>query len=194
MGLLSGFSILRNGVKMNYPFLESLRSALPLCDEFVLALGDSSDDTEAQVQQLETEFPGKLRVIHNVWDTKNQSGGCQLKIQTDKALAECKGSWCLYLQADEVFHEGDYPEIRKAIAAAAQRPEVDGIVFDYLHFYGNYDYVISGRAWYRREVRVIRNGRGIEAHRDAQGFRRGGKRLKAIASGRPGISLRARAK
>jgi len=181
--LLSGFSILRNGVKMNYPFLESLRSALPLCDEFILALGDSSDDTEAQLMPLATEYPGKLRVIHSTWETKNQAGGSQLKIQTDKALAACKGDWCLYLQADEVLHEGDYSNIRNAIAAAKGRPEVDGLVFDYLHFYGNYDFVISGRAWYRREVRVIRNRPGIEAYKDAQGFRRNGARLKAIASG-----------
>ncbi len=168
---------------MNYPFLESLRSALPLVDEFVLGLGDSSDDTEARLAELALEFPGKLKVFHSPWETKNQSGGSQLKIQTDKALAQCTGEWCLYLQADEVLHEADYPKIRAAIAEADQRPEVEGLVFDWLHFYGNYDYVISGRSWYRREVRVIRNGRSIESFRDAQGFRLNGRRLKAMASG-----------
>ena len=34
-------------------------------------------------------------------------------------------------------------------------PEIDGILFDYLHFYGNFSYVITGRNWYRREVRAM---------------------------------------
>ncbi len=167
---------------MNYPFLQSLRSALPLVDEFVLGLGDSVDDTEAKLETLSLEFPGKLKVFHTSWETKHQSGGSQLKHQTDKALARCEGDWCMYLQADEVLHENDYANIRAAIAAADKRPEVEGLVFDWLHFYGNYDYVISGRNWYRREVRVIRNRRGIESFRDAQGFRVAGKRLKVISA------------
>ncbi len=167
---------------MNYPFLESLRSALPLVDEFVLGLGDSSDDTDARLSELAKEFPGKLKVFHSPWETKSQSGGSQLKVQTDKALARCTGDWCLYLQADEVLHEDDYANIRASLTEADKRPEVEGLVFDWLHFYGNYDYVISGRSWYRREVRVISNRRGIESFRDAQGFRKGGKRLKVISA------------
>ncbi len=181
--LVSGFSILRNGVIMNYPFLESLRSALPLCDEFILSLGDCTDDTEARLTTLENEFPGKIRVVRTSWKTENQTGGSQLKIQTDNALAQCHGRWCLYLQADEVLHEADHLKIRTAIVEADGRDEVEGIVFNYLHFYGNYDYVIHGRSWYRKEVRIIRNRRNIQAFRDAQGFRIEGRRLRAIQSG-----------
>jgi glycosyltransferase involved in cell wall biosynthesis len=149
----------------------------------VLVLGDSNDGTEYRLNELAKEFPGKLKIIPTTWETKNQSGGSQLKLQTDQALAECTGDWCLYLQADEVLHEVDYPRIREALAAAEGRSEVEGIVFDWLHFYGDYDHVIKGRSWYRREVRIIRNGCGIESFRDAQGFRKNGRRLKAIASG-----------
>ncbi len=180
---VSGFSILRNGTLMNYPFLESLRSALPLCDEFILNLGDCTDDTEAHLAQLSLEFPGKLKLIRTHWEKKNQTGGSQLKIQSDRALAECQGDWCLYLQADEVLHEQDYPKLREAMAAADPLPQIDGIVFDYLHFYGNYDYVISGRSWYRKEVRLFKNRRGIQTYRDAQGFRKAGKKIKALYAG-----------
>lgn len=168
---------------MNYPFLESLRSALPLCDEFILNLGDCTDDTETQLAKVEQEFPGKLRILRTHWEKKNQTGGSQLKIQTDVALKACRGDWCLYLQADEVLHEQDYSLFERAMDYAGSRPEVDGILSDYLHFYGNYHYVIAGRSWYRREVRLFKNHRGIEAFRDAQGFRKQGKKIKVIESG-----------
>ncbi|MGH7953853.1 MAG: glycosyltransferase, partial [Limisphaerales bacterium] len=36
---VSGFTFLRNGQKFGYPFVESIRSILPIVDEFVVALG-----------------------------------------------------------------------------------------------------------------------------------------------------------
>ncbi len=179
----SGFTIVRNAEILSYPFLESVRSALPLCDEFVIALGDSTDRTEDLCHALERESEGKVRVIRTVWERQSQSGGYQLKAQTDLALKECRGDWCLYLQADEVLHQEDFPSIKRTMLAADSRNDVDGLVFDYRHFYGSYDYEIRGRNWYRREVRLFKNHRQIEAFRDAQGFRRDGKRLVALHSG-----------
>jgi hypothetical protein len=179
----SGFTIVRNAEILAYPFLESVRSALPLCDEFVIALGDSTDRTEDLCGELERESKGKVRVIRTVWERESQSGGYQLKAQTDLAAAECRGDWCLYLQADEVLHQDDFPSIKRLMEKADCREDVDGLVFDYRHFYGSYKYEIRGRNWYRREVRLFKNHRRIEAFRDAQGFRRDGKRLVALHSG-----------
>lgn len=176
---VSGFTIVRNAVRLTYPFLESVRSALPLCDEFIICCGDSDDRTRALCALLESESP-KVRVIETIWDRDGQAGGFQLKHQTDRALAECQGRWCLYLQADEVLHEKDIPAIRSAIGRAESRPDVDGLVFEYRHFYGSYAYEIRGRNWYRREVRLFKNGRRIEAFRDAQGFRKNGERLNVF--------------
>lgn len=180
---VSGFTIVRNARRLDYPFRESVLSALPLCDEFIIGCGDSSDDTLAICRELEKFSGGKVRIIESVWQRENQSGGFQLKRQSDIALAECRGDWCFYIQADEVLHESDLPKIRAAIEKANPLPNVDGILFDYLHFYGNFSYIITGRNWYRREVRAFRNHIGIEAFRDAQGFRRNGARLKVIRSG-----------
>lgn len=180
--LISGFTIVRNAQVLGFPFKESVLSALPLCDEFVINCGDSDDDTKLICEELQSQFPDKIKIIHTAWERENQSGGFQLKAQTDRAMNECKGHWLIYIQADEVFHEADYPLIQKALKTAEGLEEVDGLVFDYLHFYGNYSYLMRGRNWYRREVRIFKNGRGIESYRDAQGFRRSGKRLKAIQS------------
>lgn len=170
---VSGFTMVRNATRLDYPFEESIRSLLPLCDEVIINVGDSSDDTWKICETLRDESAGKIRLLQSVWTKEAQSGGYQLKLQTDIALAECRGEWCFYLQADEVLHEADYDKVRGAMNTADKLPEVDGILFDYVHFYGGFNYAITGRNWYRREVRAFKNGRGLAAYRDAQGFRKG---------------------
>lgn len=180
---ISGFTIVRNASILEYPFRESVLSVLPLCDEFIINCGESDDNTAEIVQQLAQEFPDKIKPIFTKWSRENQSGGFQLKKQSDLALQMAKGDWCFYIQADELIHEADHESILKAIDQASLKPEIDGILFDYLHFYGNFSYQIKGRNWYRKEVRAFKNHRGIEAFRDAQGFRKNGTRVSVIPSG-----------
>jgi len=179
----SGFTIVRNAEKLDYPFRESVHSLLPLCRDIVINCGDSTDGTRAICQQLIDENPGRIRVFDTIWEKRDQRGGLQLKVQSDAALARCESDWCVYLQADEAIHEDDIPLIQQAMRTADSRPDIDGILFDYVHFYGSYDYQITGRNWYRREVRAFKNHRDIRAFRDAQGFRRNGEKLRVILSG-----------
>ncbi len=180
---ISGFTIVRNAEILDYPLRESVLSVLPICSEFIINCGDSTDNTLKICEELQREYPQKIRVFTSQWQVNNQTGGYQLKSQTDAALAACTHDWCLYIQADEVMHEEDLPKILKAKEVADQKPEVDGLLFDYLHFYGNYNYTIRGRNWYRKEVRLFKNHRKIEAFRDAQGFRKNQNRLLVIPSG-----------
>jgi glycosyltransferase involved in cell wall biosynthesis len=178
----SGFTIVRNAEILGFPFKESVLSVLPLCDEFIINCGDSEDHTLSICEQLRNQFPNQIKIIKSVWQKENQTGGYQLKEQTNRAMAECQGKWLFYIQADEVFHEDDYPKIREAVQIANAMDEVDGLVFDYLHFYADYSHIAQGRNWYRREVRAFKNGRGIQSFRDAQGFRIEKNRLKALCS------------
>ncbi len=178
----SGFTIVRNGQLLDYPFQESVKSVLPLVDEFVISVGESEDSTEQIAQELKEAFPEKVRIIHSAWAVQDQKEGFQLRHQTDLAMKECQYEWCFYIQADEVVHEEDYEKIRQAQELVDKDPNIDGVLFDYLHFYGDFNHLIRGRDWYRREVRLFKNNRGIQAFRDAQGFRRNGRRLTAIYS------------
>lgn len=166
---ISGFSFVRNAVRLDYPVREVILSALPLCDEFIVAVGNSDDGTLELVRSIASP---KIRIIETVWDDSLREGGRILSQQTNIALAECSGDWCIYVQADEAFHEDDHNPIRREIARAAGEPSVDGLLFRYRHFYGSYDYVGAGRAWYRREIRAFKNGRGVTSVGDAQGFRK----------------------
>lgn len=166
---VSGFSFVRNAVKYGYPVVESLRSLLPLCDEVVLAVGNSDDGTLDLVRSLNEP---NLRIVETVWNENLREGGRILAQQTDVAYSHCTGDWCIYLQADEVFHEADYSLLRKELEAAHRTESCEALIFRYLHFYGSYDFVGGGRQWYRREIRALRREPNIISWRDAQGFRK----------------------
>src|SRR5438128_9155829 len=64
---VSGFTFLRNGQKLGYPFVESIRSILPIVDEFVIALGPSEDDTEAMLRAIGDP---KIRIVPTHWNER----------------------------------------------------------------------------------------------------------------------------
>lgn len=168
---ISGFTFVRNGVRFDYPFEESMRSLLPLVDELVVVVGKGSDETLERVKALAASDP-KLKVQESVWDDSLRKDGAILAQQTDLAISYCTGDWGLYLQADEVLHEEDYAKVRAAIKAAHARPEVEGLLFDYVHFYGDFFVVNRSPSAYRHEIRAIRLKQGVVSWRDAQGFRK----------------------
>ncbi len=69
-----GFTILRNGVLMDYPFREAIRSALPLCERFIVSVGQSEDDTLAQVERLAVQYP-QIEIRQSHWDLTQRKGG-----------------------------------------------------------------------------------------------------------------------
>ncbi|MBD2768411.1 glycosyltransferase family 2 protein [Hymenobacter sp. BT664] len=170
-----GFTFVRNAVKYDYPVLESIHSLLPLCDEIVVAVGQSDDDTLGLIRSIGSP---KIRIVETVWDDRLRTGGRVLAVETDKALAAvpADADWAIYLQADEVLHEADYPAIRAGMERWAGDPKVEGLLLSYRHFYGSYDYVGDSYRWYRREIRIVRPGIGVQSYRDAQGFRVDGTR------------------
>ncbi len=172
---ISGFSFLRNAVQYDYPFLESISSILPLCDEFMIAVGKSDDDTLEKVQSLQSP---KIRILETTWDESRRTGGAVLAQQTNIALSHAMGDWAFYLQGDEVVHENDLPAISKAMGKHHADKRVEGLLFSYNHFYGSYNYVGVSRQWYRREIRVVRTGIGVQSWGDAQGFRIDGRKLR----------------
>lgn len=161
--------MIRNARLMGYPIVESIQSALAICDEFVLGVGQSDDDTKAFL--LEHIHDPKLKIFDSVWDTSKTKGGLILSEKTNEALDQCRNDWCLYLQADEVLHERDLVPIQKSLSEASKNPEVEGLLFKYIHFYGSYGVIATSRRWYRNEVRLVRKSSGARSVGDAQSFR-----------------------
>lgn len=185
---ISGFTIIRNGEEYDYPYLESLRSLLPLVDELIINVGEGTDQTLQKIQKFATEEgEGKVSLFTSHWpldDPEKKKGGKILSEQTNLALDRCTGDWCIYLQADEVFHEGDSHRLRSFLEKYADHPDVEALVFSYRHFYGSYDIIQESRSAYRREVRAVKRAATPRSVGDAQSFRKpDGSKLKSIYCG-----------
>ncbi len=151
---ISLFTFIRNGTLLGYPFIESIRSALPLCDEFVIAVGDSEDDTLDRIKAINSE---KIIIIPTYWNEKMQDRGFVYAQQKMIAQYNCSGDWAFYLEGDEVLHEDDLPKIRAAMESNLNKPEVEALAFDYFHFFGSPEWLAKSPTWYRQECRIIRN-------------------------------------
>ncbi|MEP7145654.1 MAG: glycosyltransferase family 2 protein, partial [bacterium] len=167
---VSGFTIVRNGVKYAYPFREAILSVLPLCDEMIVNIGKSADGT-LEIVKLLSDQNKKIKIIESDWDM-SLKGGKVLSVETNRALKECSGDWCFYIQGDEVVHEKYYGTISQAMNKYLMNEDIEGLRFYYKHFYGTYDYYQDNyRNWYLREVRIIKNHDDIISWGDAMDFK-----------------------
>ncbi len=167
---ISGFTFVRNGSKMDYPMREAILSILPICDEFVIALGagDEDDTTKEDILSINSD---KIKIIDTEWtDLETLRAGVYSQ-QTNIALDACSGDWCFYIQLDEVIHEKYLDYIKATCERYVNDCEVEGFLFNYKHFWGDYDHFFENHKWYPREVRIVRNNAGVHSVGDAQSFR-----------------------
>ena len=164
---ISGFTIVRNAVKYNYPVIASISSILPVCDEFIVNVGDSEDGTLDLVRSIKSP---KIRIIEIPWNMAQ--GPAVLSEQTNVALRHCTGDWAFYVQSDEVIHEADLPRLKRCMRQYLNDPAVDALRFKWLHFYGSFWRYRIDAGWYQKQDRIIRNNGSIESLGDAFGFRR----------------------
>src|SRR5213594_1092611 len=139
-----------------------------MCDEVVVNVGRSEDGTRDLVASIADP---RVRILDSEWDFTKKNE--MLSIETLKAMHACRGTWGLYIQADEVLHETGARILKEKVAEWDGDERVEGLLVNYLHFYGGFDRVATNRRWYRREVRCIRLGRDIHPYQGAQGFRVG---------------------
>jgi hypothetical protein len=176
---VTGLTIIRNAIINDYPVVESIQSILPLVDEMIVSIDKADDDTEQLIKNIGS---AKIKIHHTTWDMNLRSGGQVLAVETNKAKQKVSAdtTWIVYLQADEVIHEKYHATIKEAMQQYATNAIIEGLCFDYKHFYATYDYIGHSRVWYKREVRIIKNNPLIQSYKDAQGFRKQGKKLKAV--------------
>jgi hypothetical protein len=167
---VSGFTIVRNAIKLDFPVEASIRSILPVCDEVVVNVGRSEDETLDLVRSIGDP---KIRIVETEWDMTRRN--TVLGHETLRAMRECRHPWGIYIQADEVLHERGAAELADAIQRHDADARVEGLLVRYLHFYGGFDTIATHRRWYRREVRAVRLDPGLEIrpYQGAQGFRVG---------------------
>ena len=166
---VTAFSYIRNGFIYDYPFLESIQSVLPLCDEFVMVIGDSVDGTREAVAALNDP---KIKIVDTVWSEEAREKGYIFAQQSNIGLDYATGDWAFHIQADEVIHEKDYPAIRKAMTDNLNDKNVEGLLFHFINFFGDYKHYGPSRRFHNKEIRIIRPWKSIRSYRDSQGFRK----------------------
>jgi hypothetical protein len=166
---ISGFSYVRNGFKYEYPFMQSIQSVLPICDEFVIAVGDSEDGTREAIEGIGSS---KIKIVDTVWNEQLRTSGKIFSQQANIALKETTGDWAFHIQADEVIHEQDLNRIHERIIAADKDERIEGLLFNFLNFYGSYKYLNNSRYQHSKEIRIFRNNLNIYSYSDSQGFRK----------------------
>jgi hypothetical protein len=176
---ITGITIVRNAVLNDFPVVEAISSILPVVDEMIVSIDKGDDNTDALIRSIQSD---KLKIVYSTWDMNLRAGGRVYALETDKVKSHVSPDtdWIFYIQADEVIHEKYHNVIRQTAERYKDDKRVEGLLFQYLHFYGTYDYVGDSRKWYRHEVRIIRNDPSISSYKDAQGFRKGEVKLNVV--------------
>mgnify|MGYP006107637659 CR=1 FL=1 len=151
---ISAFTFIKNGQILGYPFIESIKSVLPIVDEFVINVGDSEDDTLALIQNIEDE---KIRIIRSSWSDRMKDRGYVYGQQKMIAQFNCTGDWLFYVEGDELYHEHDLKKIKNAMSLHLNDENIEALVFDFIHFYGNTNSFLDSPGWYRSEARIIKS-------------------------------------
>ena len=185
MASISGFTYIRNGFTYGYPFLASIHSILPVVDELIVVVGDSDDGTREAINKIKDS---RVRIIDSIWNEELRINGKVFAEQSNIGIDHVKGDWCLHIQADEVFHESDQESIMQSIKLASENDLVDGLLFKFYHFWGDFIYVRDTRNVHRYEIRAFKNHRNVHPYKDSQGFRKY-KSSETYKSGEKGKKL-----
>lgn len=165
---ISGFTYVRNGFKYGYPFLASIQSLLPVVDELIVVVGDSEDGTREAIVALGQE---QIRIIDSVWDETLRQNGKVFAQQSNIGLAAIKGDWAVHLQVDEVLHERDQQRLVQLIHDADKTPHIEGLLFPFYHFWGDFQHIRNTRKTHPFEIRAFKNTGNVRSYKDSQGFR-----------------------
>ena len=151
---VSAFTFIKNGQILGYPFIESIKSILEIVDEFVINVGESEDETFELVQAIDSK---KIRIINSKWNDSLHTKGYVYGQQKMISQFNCTGDWAFYIEGDEVYHEKDLVRIKKSMEMHLNDSNVEALVFDFYHFYGNSNSYLDSPGWYRSEARIIKN-------------------------------------
>jgi len=151
---ISAFTFIKNGQILGYPFLESINSVLPIVDEFIVNVGESEDDTLALIKSIRSS---KIRIIESKWNERMNDRGFVYGQQKMISQYNCTGDWAFYVECDEVYHEDELSKIKDSMTLHLDNENVEALVFDFYHFYGNANTILDSPGWYRTEARIIKN-------------------------------------
>lgn len=112
MNKISGYICIRDGIALDFCFMEAIKSLIPVCDELIVADFGSMDGTLGEVMKLNDSririlTSPRIDIVRNIhWWTETLNW----------ARLKCNYDYQLTLDADEVLSEKAYPYIYRAAA------------------------------------------------------------------------------
>jgi glycosyltransferase involved in cell wall biosynthesis len=159
--LLSIYTAVRNGLYYDFHIVDMLKHHLPLADEIVVHEGYSDDGTYEAIANIDP----KIRIVRSQWQKPGNSIDWYVAIK-DRARRECRGQWCLLVDADEFIPEWEFDRILNFIKSF----EGDIAPFRILDFYGNYKVSAHNPHCWRKMI-LHRNRPDIENWGDGANVR-----------------------
>lgn len=103
---ISAFCLTTNAFKMQFPFIESIKSFLPIVDELIVVDGGSTDGTIRAIQKIDDE---KIRIVCDK-DTKWEDDWEYWRMghNFNRGFNECSGDIVIKFDVDYVAHDSCY--------------------------------------------------------------------------------------
>ena len=184
---ISGFTFVFNAIRFDYPVVESIKSILPIVDEFIVNVGPDEDGTRSLIESIGDP---RIKIIQSRWNPNLDTGGYLFAQQTNVALFNCTGRWAFYLQADEVVHEEDLALVKEYADKYQEDDRVEGLAFWHLDFWGDYNTILNVYPYRgQRRCRLIKPHRFVLSRGDAAGFtvhpkyKERGRRIRVVDTG-----------
>lgn len=117
---LGGVFFIKDGIRFDYCFKESIKCLCELCDEVSVVEVGSTDNTIRELNQLKELYSNLIvtNIPKDDWDSRN--GRERISFYQNIALSMLSTEYYYLQQADEVTHEDCFPEIRKAIETGGE--------------------------------------------------------------------------
>ncbi len=147
--MISGFMIVKNVLKPGYPFVEAIASALPICDEFLISDGYSTDGTYEIVQKI-SKLNKKVKVFRQEWPREKKLA--ILGEATNAIRRKCRFNYIFHIQANEIVHEANIEFIK---ALPEMCPSVKTFSFPFLHLMWRYKWSQEFRLRFSKNLPYI---------------------------------------
>jgi glycosyltransferase involved in cell wall biosynthesis len=129
--MISAFMLVRNGLRLGYPFVEAIASGLPVADEFLIA-DASSDDGTSQVLESVARRDSRIRIFRDPWDSRSRNGSA-IRNALNRVRERARGDYLFQIDASEILPPEDVPRIREL---PTLYPEKELFALPYCQFMG----------------------------------------------------------
>jgi hypothetical protein len=147
--MISGFMIAKDVLEQGYPFVEAIASALPICDEFLISDGYSTDGTYEVLERISSLNP-KVKVHRFKWPDRKDF--TVLVDVTNEVRRKCRFQYIFSIQANEIIHEQSVPFIR---ALPNMLPHVNTFSFPYIQLLNKYKFTEEFRLRFSKNLPEI---------------------------------------